>query len=136
MISDQRRVTNQNNGRKSRGPRTESGKSRSSRNAFRHGLSTVHRHNPVHTQAIGRTARAICEEGPSSDRFEHALIIAESEILLRFVRREQVAVIERLRDMTAVPIRRYWSTLSQARARLQETEVAYAELCRLQAKSP
>jgi len=45
-ISQRRIAASRSNGRKSRGPRTVAGKSSASRNALRHGLATITRHNP------------------------------------------------------------------------------------------
>jgi hypothetical protein len=61
-------------------------------------------------------AKAICGADAEPLLFEQALIIAENAMLLHCVATERVAVIERLRDITAMPLAKR-DTLTQARAR-------------------
>jgi hypothetical protein len=62
--------------------------------------------------------------------FEQALVIAETELILRCVRTERVAVIERLRDGTAIALAKGDNSLAVGKARFLEGRLAYAELVR------
>src|ERR1019366_5273004 len=128
MSSARRVAANRINGRKSLGPRTRAGKARASRNAFRHGLAGFSNQNPALFEQIEQMAKAICRGDNSLLLFEQALLIAENELLLRCVRAEQVAVIERLRDATAIPLAKGDNSLAVAKARGRESRLAYAEL--------
>jgi hypothetical protein len=72
------------------------GKAVSSRNALRHGLASISRHNAAFAPRIEAIARAIRPEAADSESWEQALIIGESTIVLRCVRAERIALIERL----------------------------------------
>jgi hypothetical protein len=61
-------------------------------------------------------------------------MIAETDLLLRRVRAERIAVIERLRDVAAVPLSIRDDSMARAKARLEEMDVAAAELERLRAR--
>src|SRR5260370_34078623 len=104
MTSPAQIAANRGNGRKSRGPRTATGKSRASLNALRYGLAAITRRNPVLSPLIERVASAICGDDQNPLLFEQALIIAENEIILIRVRAERVAAIERLQNSTLKPI--------------------------------
>jgi hypothetical protein len=65
---------------------------------------------------------------------EQARVIAESELLLRCVRAERIAVIERLRDVTAVPLAIRDDSMARAKARLREFELAAAELEQMESR--
>jgi hypothetical protein len=65
--------------------------------------------------------------------FEQALVIAENELVLRCVRAEGVAVIERLRDVTAQPLTRRDNSLARAKARFRLVKIKYKQL--VQAKA-
>lgn len=135
MVSSEKRITaNQINSRKSRGPRTVAGKARASRNALRHGLAAITHRDPSAFGEIERMAKAICDGDSNPLLFDQALIMAENERLLRCVRIESVAVVERLRDATAVPIAKGDNGLALAKARMRESELAWAECERIRAQ--
>ena len=115
MASDAKIAANRRNGRKSRGPKTASGKARSSCNALRHGLAAVTRGHLAHTEEITRLAKAIMGSATHPLLYERALVIAECDVLLRCVRTEQLAVIERLRDASARPLAEGDDRLARAR---------------------
>jgi hypothetical protein len=130
MTSERKIAANRINARKSRGPRTAAGKGRVSYNAFRHGLAALKHLDPMASRDIDLLARAMCGDDFNSLLFEQALVIAESEMVLRCIRVERVAVIERLRDIAVAPLakRDDRRTRVRARARGRETELACVEL--------
>ena len=97
MSSQAKIAANRANARKSRGPRTAAGKSRASRNALRHGLSTISRDNPVYLNRIERLARAYCAGEDDPLLLEQARIIAEGDMILMCVRAKRVTLFERIR---------------------------------------
>ena len=101
MSSQKQTEANRRNGRKSRGPRTAVGKSFSSRNALRHGLTAITRHDPAFSPQIEVIARAICPDTSDPHLFKQALIIGETTLVLRCVRSERIARLERLLDRKA-----------------------------------
>jgi hypothetical protein len=135
MSSQRKIVANRHNGRKSCGPRTAAGKSCASRNALRHGLAAITRHNPTLSPDVERMAKALCRDDQNPLLFEQALMIAENEIVLLCVRAERVAAIERLRDITATPLAKPDNSLARAKARFREAELAYEQLVQAKAKN-
>jgi hypothetical protein len=103
MSSEKQIAANRRNGRKSKGPRTAPGKARASRNALRHGLASISRHNPAVAPRIESIARAICPDTSNPSLFEQALIIGETTCVLGCVCAERIARMERLLDGTASP---------------------------------
>jgi hypothetical protein len=128
-------AANQRNGRRSRGPRTAAGKRRASRNALRHGLAAIGRDNAAVFPDIERRAKAFCNGDTDPLLFEQALIIAENEFILRCVRIERVAAIERMRDPNAIPFTKTHASLARAKARIREAELTYEQLIAAKAKN-
>jgi hypothetical protein len=128
MSSQAQVAANRANGRKGRGPRSAAGRTRASRNALRHGLAAISRHNPAYFPEIGRMASAYCEGDTDPLLFEQALIIAESDIILICLGAERLAAIERMRDPDAIPFSDSKASLARARARFAQAKRAYAQL--------
>ena len=102
---------------RSGGPRSAAGKSRASRNALRHGLAALTHRPPEPTGEVQRLARAICGGDDDPLLFEAAVAIAKNEIVRRAIKAQQVAVIERLRDKTAIALAKGDNSLELAKAR-------------------
>jgi hypothetical protein len=134
MTSARKIAANRINAQRSCGPRSTVGKGRVSSNAFRHGLAALKHIDAMRPRDIDLMARAICGDDVDPLLFEQAQVIAESELLLRCVRAERIAVIERLRDVTAVPLARRDDSMARAKARVVEMDLAAAELERMQAR--
>src|SRR5262245_40797412 len=128
MASDRRIAANRINARKSCGPRTAVGKARISRNAMRHGLASLTHRAPLIFQETEQIAKALCGADDNPLLFEQALIIAENLLLLRCVRLERIAAIERLRDCAAIPLAKGDNRMTLARAKIREAELAEAEI--------
>ena len=128
MSSQAQLAANRANAAKGRGPRTAAGKTRASRNALRHGLAAISRHNLAYFHEIGRIAMAYCEGDTDPLLFEQALIIGESDVILSCLVGERLAAIERMRDPDAIPFSDSKASLARARARFAQAKRAYAQL--------
>ena len=127
MTSPRRVVANQRNACKSRGPRSQAGKARASQNAFRHGFASLNYRNPDFRLETARIVKSLCGKDDNPLLVEQAHVIAETEILLRGIRAEKVAAIERMRELDASPIVKRDRGLVRARARSRRVRVACAE---------
>ena len=78
--------------------------------------------------------KSLCSKDDNPLLVEQAHVIAETEILLRGIRTEKVAAIERMRELDASPIVKRDKGLMRARARSRRGRVAWAEFLRLEAK--
>lgn len=92
-MTSNRQTANRGNARRSTGPRTQAGKSRSSTNARRHGLSI-----PIHADLIldaraKALARAIAGDGASPEWMEIARRIAEATVDLARIRQSRLRVL-------------------------------------------
>jgi hypothetical protein len=134
MTSARQVAANRLNGSKSRGPRTKAGKARASQNAFRHGFASVSYRNPDFRLETARIVKSLYSKDDNPLLVEQAHVIAETEILLRGIRAEKVAAIERMRELDASPIVKRDRGLMRARARSRRGRVAWAEFVRLKAK--
>jgi hypothetical protein len=93
MTSELQVAANRENAKKSTGPKTRRGKSRASGNAVRHGLAGAS-FGPSIPSHVARLARTICNGESDPFRYEQALTIANSHILLARIRAARIAAIE------------------------------------------
>lgn len=96
MATEKQIAANRANAKRSTGPRTLAGKMKSSRNAFRHGLSGPLPLDPVALAKIESIASVLGGEDASQTRLTFAAEFAQAQLELlriRSVRAEQVAAI-------------------------------------------
>jgi hypothetical protein len=134
MTSAKKIAANRSNAKRNRGPRTEASKRRISRNALRHGLAAVKYVDYALPRDVELMAQALCGNDASPILFEQALAIAESEMVLRHVREQRVTLIERLRDLTAIPLVKGDNGIEQGKARLREFETSWEKLEQVKAR--
>jgi len=79
---------------KSSGPRSGAGKNRSSRNAYRHGLTASIPSTAASAKQLDKLAREIAGNTEDPILLERARTIAQAELDLARVRRAKVALIE------------------------------------------
>ena len=128
MKSDRKTAANKENCRMSSGPRGAAGKSRASRNALRHGLAAMTYRLPVPAGNIERLARAICGHDNDQPLFEAAVAVAENYFLRRAIKEQHIAVIERLRDRTAIALAKGDNSFSLGKARFLEMWLTNREI--------
>ena len=90
MASDKQIAANRANAKKSTGPRTPAGRAKSSRNAYRHGLSVPMQPEP---QAVEALARAIAGEAAGEVQLRAAFALAEAQLELKRIRVTRVAAL-------------------------------------------
>lgn len=128
MSTERKIAASRLNGRKSRGPRTAAGKSIASRNALRHGLAAITHRLHAPSNDIERVANALCGNDKDPSLFARALIIANNELVLRAITAQQLAVVERVRQPSAIALAKGDNSLKLAKARSLKTRQAYDEL--------
>ena len=117
-------------GTRNTGPRTRAGKRRSSFNAIRHGLAAAHRRQHAPAAAVERLAQAIC--GDQQDGlYSAARAIAENEFVLSAIRQQKIVVIERLKEATAIALRKGDNSLTLAKARFLQAWLDHREIQKL-----
>jgi len=95
-VTSPRRIrANRANARLSSGPKSVAGKTRSARNAFRHGFNVPVSLVPDLVEDVEALARRICGEGCDAKTMELARRIADAQIDLRRVRSYRHRLIER-----------------------------------------
>jgi len=128
-MSPERKISaSRNNGRRSSGPRTQAGKTRASRNALQHGLAAISHHQPVPSAEIVRFANALRGDDSDPALLAQARVIAQNEMVLRAIREQQIAVVERLREPTVVALTKRDNRLKLAKARSKRARRAEKEI--------
>lgn len=117
MATDRQFSANRHTSRRNGGPRSAAGKSRASRNALRHGLAAITNRSSLPAGDVERLARAICGADDDSLLYGAAAAIAENHLLRRAIKAQQVAVVERLRERTAIAMAKGDNSLILAKAR-------------------
>jgi hypothetical protein len=95
MASERQIAANRRNARKSTGPRSGAGKTRASRNAYRHGLTLSITSTVEYAKQLETLVRKIAGNTQNALKLERARAIAQAELELARVRRAKVALIER-----------------------------------------
>ena len=87
MSSQARKESSRRNGKKSKGPKSDAGRQRSSRNSLSHGLSLPVSADPHLSSQSERLAGLIAGPNASEGRMHEARVIAEAQMELQRVRR-------------------------------------------------
>jgi hypothetical protein len=90
MASDKQIAANRANAQRSTGPRTAAGRAKSSRNAYRHGLSVPMQPDP---QAVEAMALAIAGETAGEAELRAARALAEAQFELKRIRATRLAAL-------------------------------------------
>ena len=97
MTSPKREAANRANAQRSTGPRTAAGKSRSRRNAFRHGLAVPTAALPELAATVAALAQTLVGSGsPALEVHEAATRLAEATIDLMRVRTARLVLLDRI----------------------------------------
>jgi hypothetical protein len=97
MATEKQIAANRVNAQRSTGPRTTAGKLKSSRNAYRHGLSGSVPHDPSSAAKVNSIARELAGEQATEDRLASATDFANAQMELlriRAIRTDQFAKVE------------------------------------------
>ena len=103
MTSHRKIAANRSNSRRSSGPRTAAGKLNASRNSRKHGLAANYR-QPAAAADIEHLAKTICGDEQDTALLAQARVIAENELVLRAVRAQKLAVVERLGEPKTIAL--------------------------------
>ena len=128
MSSARKVAANRRNSCKSCGPRTAAGKAIASRNALRHGLSAIVNRQATPSAEIERLALAICGQEGHGALLEQARVIAANEFAFRAINAQKIAVVERLRDHTAIALAKGDNSLELGKARFMQAWLAHREI--------
>ena len=90
----------------------------------------VHKH-PVLSAEIEGFAEALCEGDNDPTLFAQALIIGRNELVLRTISAQQIGVIERLADPSAIALAKGDNSLKLGKAHLRKCKRAFKELVAL-----
>lgn len=96
MTSEKKIAANCRNAQRSTGPRSSAGKRRTSRNAYRHGLTAGVTSSAKHAERIERLARKIASNATDVLTLEYARDAAQAELDLAQIWQVRVALIERM----------------------------------------
>ena len=101
---------------RSGGPRTRAGKTRSSLNAIRHGLAARQHRQTAPPDAVDCLAQAMCGGKDDAELLAAARATAETAFVLQAIRQQKLIVIERLKDATAIALRKVPRALPNCRS--------------------
>jgi hypothetical protein len=95
MATEKQISANRRNGMLSRGPKTVTGKAKSSRNAFRHGLAISASRDPAVANAIEPLAHTLTDPS-NKGRFSQAKVAAEAQLDLARIRATRVKLVSQM----------------------------------------
>src|SRR5436190_17660949 len=95
MTSLRKILANQQNAKRSTGPKTLHGRARASRNAIRHGLTLSPLLDPVFSAAVKKLARQLVGSEADRELYETACEFAEAQLELNRVRHQRHRLIAR-----------------------------------------
>jgi hypothetical protein len=96
MASEKQVAANRANAMCSTGPKTLAGKLKSSRNAYRHGLSGPLRLDPVTSAKVDAIAHALAGEKANEDRLTSAADFARAQLGLLRIRSTRTELMEKI----------------------------------------
>jgi hypothetical protein len=102
VASERQATANRRNARRSTGPRSNAGKTRTSRNAYRHVLSSSISSTAAFAKQLAQLARKIAGDTQDEMILQYARAVAEAELDLARVRRAKVALIQRASALGAL----------------------------------
>ena len=96
MATERQIAANRRNARKSTGPRSSPAKKRTSRNAYRHGLTLSLTSSAALAKRLDALARKIAGDSKDEIIREHARAAAQAQLDLARVRQAKIALIEQV----------------------------------------
>jgi hypothetical protein len=120
MASERQIAANRKNARKSKGPRSEAGRKRSSQNARQHGLSLPIA-GFISERKIEALAREIAGDTQNEIRLVYAREAAEAELELQRIRRLRVALYDRIHEHGWLDPRKVFSSDKEERKWVKKT---------------
>jgi hypothetical protein len=96
VTSEAKIASNRRNAQRSTGPRTALAKARVRRNALRHGFAADVVRDIATLTEVGRIAAALCDPQALPLDRERALIVAESQVTLKRIRRTRADIMEQI----------------------------------------
>ena len=96
MASEKQIAANRANAKRSTGPKTVAGKMASSRNAFRHGLSTPLQLDPIMSAKVEAIAHALAGEQAHQDRLATAAEFGRAQLELLRIRATRIELAENI----------------------------------------
>lgn len=96
MATEKQIAANCANGKRSTGPKTLAGKTKSSRNAYRHGFSCPMRFDPVTSAKADAIAHALVGEEPNAEKLRSAEEFARAQLELLRIRSARTELLEKI----------------------------------------
>jgi hypothetical protein len=96
VATERQIAANRRNAQKSTGPRSDVGKNRASRNAYRHGLSRGIGANGTFAEKVDQLARKIADDSKDEATLQQARAAAEGELDLARAQQVKTALIQRM----------------------------------------
>jgi hypothetical protein len=113
VASERQIAANRSNARKSTGPRSSAAKKRTSRNAFRHGLTLSVTSNAAFAKRLDNLARKIAGASKNEIILEHTRAAAQAELDLARARQVKLALIERVSALGALEAPQVFGSLAE-----------------------